>query len=710
MKIKTYIEYIIRILIFTIVIVSPIFFAKLEIHDFTAIRYAAFVIFPLSVVLRMFKKRKLVDSAVEYGALLLIFVMALSIVGAGSEFLCMNQLFNYIAIIAIYYGLRTIDVQDEKLLDAVLLSMFLVAAAAIIQKIGIHIWRYRFFSPQRLTGTFFNANRLAGYLGLGLAPALYKIVINKSMLKKALWSLFAVMLFIVVLFTQSRGGLIFVYLSTILFLYFGFRKKVKLVWVYLLLVNIALFAVILISPYAGRLKNLNFSDNNSMQRVIIWKTALTIAKDKPVFGSGIGSFMTNFEHFRSVLSMKYILPGDTAYHAHNDYLQTLSETGIAGLSLILLGIVYLLKKANRNNLLRNALFSSILGILIYELIDFNLHILPTLIVFLIFSSILLKKSKTTPKTYSNTRIITIAGAVIVVSLLFLYLNFRIFFADSHFNKGNKLSSTSTSAAMKEYEKAVTLNPIYDYYHAFLGGTLITLNKPHKAIFHYRTAAKMYPYKMSYFANIGVIYYKLRMMNHSIDAFYRSRFAEAIKADPLMKLAVINEVAGRYDAAISNGELLISRYHDFSALASVINAYIKDGRPEEGQQYLKTLFLYYPEHSAEIVKTGLQLLPAPYAREFLLFIEKGDIHKNSKGVINSLAYYYFDKKEYAAALPYFVKTAEMYHDSNAFFQAGICEYYLDRREKSIAYFKQCLKLDPANTAAQKNIKMLSQPRP
>lgn len=709
MKIKNYIEYIIRIFIFAIVIVSPIFFAKLEIHDFTAIRYAAFVIFPLSVLLRMLKKGKLMESAVEYGALLLIFVMALSIVGASSEFLCMNHLFNYIAIIAIYYGLRTIDVSDEKLLDIVLFSIFLAASAAVIQKIGIHIWRYRFFSPQRLTGTFFNANRLAGYLGLGIAPALYKIVINKGMLKKALWSLFILLLFAVILFTQSRGGLIFVYLSTILFLYFGFRKKVKLVGLYILLVNIALAAVILISPYAGRLKNLNFSDNNSMQRVIIWKTALTIAMDKPVFGSGIGSFMANFEHFRSVLSMKYILPGDTAYHAHNDYLQTLAETGIAGLALILLAIAYLLKKANRNNLLRNAVFSSILGILIYELIDFNLHILPTLIVFLIFSSILLTKKKTASKTYGNTHIISIAGIVVVLSLLFLYLNFRIFFADSHFNKGNKLSSTSASAAMKEYEKAVKLNPLYDYYHAFLGGTLITLNKPHKAIFHYKTAAKMYPYKMSYFANIGVIYYKLRMMNHSIDMFYRSRFAEAIKADPLIKLSVINEVAGRYDAAISNGELLISRYHDFSAVASIINAYIKAGRPHEAQRYLKSLFLYYPDHSAEIVKTGLQLLPGQYAREFLLFIEKSGRHKENKGVLNALAYYYLDKTEYVAALPYFVQMAGMYQDSNAFFQAGICEYYLGRREQSIAYFKESLKLDPGNKAAQKNIEMLSVPR-
>lgn len=60
-------------------------------------------------------------------------------------------------------------------------------------------------------------------------------------------------------------------------------------------------------------------------RIFFYKDTLKVIRDFPSFGTGLGTFGTNFSRYRSFhLADKYLR------YTHNDYLQLVSETGLAG--------------------------------------------------------------------------------------------------------------------------------------------------------------------------------------------------------------------------------------------------------------------------------------------------------------------------------------------------------------------------------------------
>ena len=105
--------------------------------------------------------------------------------------------------------------------------------------------------------------------------------------------------------------------------------------------------------------------------------ALAVWKDYPVFGSGLGSFRVVFPRYRGPdLSEFYT-------HAHNDYVEFASETGIVGISLLGLLVLMSFIAALRAQyvrgepLLRGISFGSMMGIIalmIHSAVDFNLQI------------------------------------------------------------------------------------------------------------------------------------------------------------------------------------------------------------------------------------------------------------------------------------------------------------------------------------------------
>ena len=109
-------------------------------------------------------------------------------------------------------------------------------------------------------------------------------------------------------------------------------------------------------------------------------------KERPVLGSGLGTFGTNF-------SRVTLWNGDlVADAAHNDYLQILCDTGVIG-ALISAGAIVFYFYLALNCLRSEAGFLSgiqlgtlggITAILIHSLFDFNLHIYSVALTFSVF--------------------------------------------------------------------------------------------------------------------------------------------------------------------------------------------------------------------------------------------------------------------------------------------------------------------------------------
>lgn len=77
---------------------------------------------------------------------------------------------------------------------------------------------------------------------------------------------------------------------------------------------------------ANRLQGL-FANQNAIQRTVFFEDGIKIFKMRPVFGCGLGAFMSMVQ---SVQDFYY----ETRY-VHNHYIQTLFETGLVGLVLLL---------------------------------------------------------------------------------------------------------------------------------------------------------------------------------------------------------------------------------------------------------------------------------------------------------------------------------------------------------------------------------------
>jgi O-antigen ligase len=98
---------------------------------------------------------------------------------------------------------------------------------------------------------------------------------------------------------------------------------------------------------------------------------------RPLLGWGLGTFADVYPQFRSFYTNSQV------NEAHNDYLQTLTETGIMGFVIGMWLIVTALRRALRktsnwssdvNGILALAALLGISGILVHSLVDFNLEI------------------------------------------------------------------------------------------------------------------------------------------------------------------------------------------------------------------------------------------------------------------------------------------------------------------------------------------------
>lgn len=120
------------------------------------------------------------------------------------------------------------------------------------------------------------------------------------------------------------------------------------------------------------------------------RSAIQIVRDFPWLGTGGGTFYLAFQHYRPIENYGYY------DHAHNDFVELASETGLLGLLLLVIMVVdsvwrscVLLVRSN-DQLARGMAFASLMGItslLIHSTVDFNLQIPANAMLFLILVSL-----------------------------------------------------------------------------------------------------------------------------------------------------------------------------------------------------------------------------------------------------------------------------------------------------------------------------------
>ena len=249
-----------------------------------------------------------------------------------------SNIWEYSPIILFPLFLQTIKIKKERIIMVLFFFSSIVCVLGILQynipSISYPFPRQLVFT--RFQGFFSNALHASGFYSIIVILTLSLILFFKCN-KKNRFSLvlFFILNMIALLISMSRSYYIsIVFVIPFLMLIKGWR------WFAISIVAIGTFFTVcfsfqnIINSRTQTLFDLNFSSN--AQRLIIWETAIMMAKDHPLIGVGPG----NWEK-EAVVNYFPIIEKETrrkmpAYgHAHNTYLTWLSESGIPGLLLFL---------------------------------------------------------------------------------------------------------------------------------------------------------------------------------------------------------------------------------------------------------------------------------------------------------------------------------------------------------------------------------------
>jgi O-antigen ligase len=210
-----------------------------------------------------------------------------------------------------------------------------------------------------------------------------RLVSSDNVQKQIMFLFLLGVVFLSIIFSKSRGG-IFSVLVSLLFFYLVssrfLRKGIEIKWMIYAVLTVALFFGVYMGLYPI-IERYLLIEGDLPSRTLVWKDIITIIKDFPLFGTGLGTFGYIYPLYKvSILKPVVYL------YSHNDYLQILAETGLAGFLSLMFALALFVLSSIRNLvrlsteqhysrffLLLGAL-TGIFSILIHSFVDFNLQI------------------------------------------------------------------------------------------------------------------------------------------------------------------------------------------------------------------------------------------------------------------------------------------------------------------------------------------------
>lgn len=239
-----------------------------------------------------------------------------------------------------------------------------------------------------------------------------------------------------------------------------------------------------------------FKENALTARLLFWERALDIFKDNPLWGGGLESYKS--------LHLQYLQP--PFYYTtdpHNFYLKVLAELGIILFFVFLgfvLSLVYysfrVLQKIKsdleadintpKNNLFSLGMIGGVGSALIHNAGNFGWLYPANLIVFFVFSGIILKvyaidrNNQSAESTKKNSFLQMQHRAWVPIFLVALFLFFSGWFilsADFYFQKGKELLiEEKQNEAIWSFQKAFAFNPFHPEYSRAAASEYFSLSR------------------------------------------------------------------------------------------------------------------------------------------------------------------------------------------------------------------------------------------
>jgi len=270
---------------------------------------------------------------------------------------------------------------------------FSVAVFGIAQNFTSHYvlyWYRPLTSGGNPFGPYVNRNDFAGLMEL-LAPIGLSLVLFRGVRTEQMpfVGILTVVPIIALLLTGSRGGIVsFVFELGVLALivYVARSKKAQIVpFAIVLLVALLAMSWLGANRVLNRFSSYRADELTPNRRVTMLKGTWHAFLAHPLVGCGLGTLVAVYPRYEPYYD------GKTVDHAHDDYVEALAETGIAG-GICLIAFFLLWLREARMRLVREQTFFSkaihaagataCLGMAVHSFVDFNLHIPANGLVFL----------------------------------------------------------------------------------------------------------------------------------------------------------------------------------------------------------------------------------------------------------------------------------------------------------------------------------------
>jgi O-antigen ligase len=242
-------------------------------------------------------------------------------------------------------------------------------------------------------GPYVNRNHFAGFAELIIPVALVPLVLGK--VRRERWfavGIFALLPLVALFLSASRGGLVsFVAEIGVLALLMILRRtggRHVLAGGVVLLLALMLVSWLGVRQILERFATMQSLETSVGKRASMRHDAWHIFRDHPWTGTGLGTLSTVFPAYESLYD------GKVVNHAHNDYLEMLADTGLAGAFCCAWFLGVLFFGSLKQLLVTDKSFAAALhlsglvaccGFLVHSLVDFNLHMPGNALLFLLMA-------------------------------------------------------------------------------------------------------------------------------------------------------------------------------------------------------------------------------------------------------------------------------------------------------------------------------------
>lgn len=450
-------------------------------------------------------------------------------------------------VLGLYYVSSCCDMKF--LYKIFFLATVLLIVYAIMQ--GLHILP-SFHPDFRITGPFDNPAGIAMTLAILLPYSFYLYHVSTGLRKKILIAFVICVTCVLILYSDSRTGIIALVFVIIYLFYkkWNFYRKI--------LVGISL-PVLLISIYL--LKPLS-----AQGRIFINTNCLTIIRQNPWWGSGLDGFKRFYmpeqaNYFKAHINSHWIQLADNVNFPYNEYIGWVISWGLVGtlilLVLISVGFYYSITHPESEKFYAQA---SMGALLVCSCFSYPLHYPMIQVLFILFLCILLFRPLNRKKKSFSTfkRKIIPNVTIIITSICLLTIScFQAYYRMEWKKIASEAIDKNSDSILSNYAKLnsnsdLTSNPYFLYNYAAVLYEQRLYQKSLMVLLDCEQQLNNYDVQLLKATN----YKSLKMYDKAIQTFTQASYMIPVRLIPLYELLRIYDITGNkkkaYELAIKIG--------------------------------------------------------------------------------------------------------------------------------------------------------------